>query len=152
MNKEIIHKEIDLIQACISRMANNSFLIKGWCISLIAVILALSKENINPIVLCFIILIPLFSFWYLDAYFLRTERMYRKMYGWVLKKRSKGDSSFLYDLNPLRFEKEVDSKFETMVSETLRWFYGVPTIIVIGILIYQLGCFLIPILLKKFCS
>ena len=27
---EEIHKEIDLIQSCITRMAQNSFMIKGW--------------------------------------------------------------------------------------------------------------------------
>ena len=39
-NKENLHKEIDLIQECIKRMANNSFLLKGWTISLVAVVLA----------------------------------------------------------------------------------------------------------------
>ena len=34
---EEIHKEIDLIQSCISKMANNSFLIKGWLITLISI-------------------------------------------------------------------------------------------------------------------
>lgn len=29
MNKDILSKEIDLIQGCINRMAQNSFLIKG---------------------------------------------------------------------------------------------------------------------------
>ena len=32
IDNEIIHKEIDLIQSCISRMANNSFLLKGWAV------------------------------------------------------------------------------------------------------------------------
>jgi hypothetical protein len=42
MDKEIIlHKGIDLIQGIITRMANNSFLLKGWIVSLIAVLLAL---------------------------------------------------------------------------------------------------------------
>ena len=38
---EEIHKEIDLIQSCITRMAQNSFMIKGWFVSIYAVILAL---------------------------------------------------------------------------------------------------------------
>ena len=32
---EELHKEIDLIQGCINRMANNSFLLKGWLVSII---------------------------------------------------------------------------------------------------------------------
>ena len=33
---EEIHKEIDLIQSCITRMAQNSFMIKGWFVSIYA--------------------------------------------------------------------------------------------------------------------
>ena len=41
---EILHKEIDLIQAVITRMAQNSFYMKGWCITLVAVIFSLSER------------------------------------------------------------------------------------------------------------
>jgi len=78
--KDILHKEIDLIHDCIKRMANNSFLIKGWTITLIAVVLALAKDNIDFFYISLILLIPTVGFWYLDSFFLRTERMYRKMY------------------------------------------------------------------------
>lgn len=87
INQNILHKEIDLIQACISRMAHNSFLLKGWTISLLAVLLALFGDKTKPIFICLVIPIPLFSFWYLDAFFLQTEKMYRKMYEWVLDVR-----------------------------------------------------------------
>lgn len=36
---EEMHKEIDLVQACITRIAQNSFMIKGWFVSIYAVIL-----------------------------------------------------------------------------------------------------------------
>ncbi|OUQ48527.1 hypothetical protein [Lachnoclostridium sp. An118] len=49
---EEIHKEIDLIQSCITRMAQNSFMIKGWFVSIYAVILALLPEKINLLLLC----------------------------------------------------------------------------------------------------
>ena len=48
-DKENLHKEIDLIQECIKRMASNSFLLKGWTISLVAVVLALSEKNVSPL-------------------------------------------------------------------------------------------------------
>jgi len=141
MDREVLHKEIDLIQACITRMANNSFLLKGWAVSIVAVVLALAEKAANPALLSAILLIPLLSFWYLDAFFLRTEKMYRKMYEWVLEKRKKDDNAFLYDLNPNRFEKEVNSIFGIMFSVTLRCFYGIPvllTLIVVIIRIIQL--------------
>ena len=134
MDKDVLHKEIDLIQACISRMASNSFLLKGWAVSIIAVILALADKALNPALLSAVVLIPLISFWYLDAFFLRTERMYRKMYEWVIEKRGANDNSFLYDLNPHRFTDTVDSSGKTMWSVTLRCFYGIPTVIALVVI------------------
>lgn len=64
-NEEILHKEIDLIQGVITRMANNSFLLKGWIVSLIAVLLALTKDTIFATQLSYfsvILLIPVFVF------------------------------------------------------------------------------------------
>lgn len=143
MEQEVLHKEIDLIQACITRMANNSFLLKGWTISIIAVVLALSDKASEPAILSLVVLIPLLSFWHLDAFFLRTERMYRKMYEWVIEKRCAGESNHLYDLNPHRFVSQVDSTHRIMWSVTLRWFYGVPTLIAILVFVlraYQWLC------------
>ena len=134
MDKEIIHKEIDLIQACISRMANNSFLLKGWAITIIAVGLALTDKAPDQAAISTIVLIPLFCFWFLDAFFLRTEKMYREMYKWVLEKRSEDDKTLLYDLNPTRFNDQVDPLWKVMVSITLRWFYGIPTLITVGLI------------------
>jgi len=138
MDKDILHKEIDLIQACITRMANNSFLLKGWAISIIAVVLALADKALDPVLLSSVVLIPLFSFWYLDAFFLRTEGMYRKMYEWVIEKRGAGDTTHLYDLNPDRFSSEVDSTRKTMWSITLRWFYGIPALITCGVIAFRI--------------
>ncbi len=138
MDNQILHKEIDLIQSCITRMANNSFLLKGWTVSIIAVILALADKALKPSLLSAIVLIPLFSFWYLDAFFLRTERMYRKMYEWVIMNRCTGDKNYLYDLNPQRFAPFVDSMACTMWSITLRWFYGVPTLITFFVLVIRI--------------
>jgi hypothetical protein len=138
MEREVLHKEIDLIQACITRMANNSFLLKGWAISIIAVVLALADKAANPALLSTILLIPLISFWYLDAFFLRTEKMYRKMYAWVLEKRKENDDSFLYDLNPHRFKTEVESIWKVMWSITLKWFYGIPALLTLCVILFRI--------------
>lgn len=64
---EEIHKEIDLIQSCITRMAQNSFMVKGWFVSLYAVVLALLPEKINLFLLCTVLIMVNLMFWYLDA-------------------------------------------------------------------------------------
>lgn len=137
---EILHKEIDLIQGVISRMAQNSFILKGWMISIIVAVLAITKDTFLTkdityfsLVLC----LPLFVFWYLDAFFLHKERCYRKLYEWVIQNRVESNK-YKYSLNYKRFEKEVDCTFKIMFSKTLFPFYGITTVILITITIYNI--------------
>lgn len=69
---KIMLKEIDLVQDIIKRMANNSFLIKGWTITLVVGTFLFKAEKLWHGGL--ISLIPLISFWALDAFFLRTKK------------------------------------------------------------------------------
>lgn len=126
MDKEILFKEIDLIQGCINRMASNSFLIKGWTLSIFAGVTAITKgENLNDVALLICTtLVPFVCFWILDAYFLQTERKYRKMYSDRLEKRKNEDYSNLYDLNPNNYK--VECLFRVMWSISLQLFYGIP--------------------------
>ena len=138
--KEYMLKEIDIIQDIIKRMAFNSFMIKGWAITLVVVTLLLKGTEKHQVWIAFI---PLVVFWFLDAYFLRQERMYRKLYKWVINNRLKTEE-YLFDMNTRRFEKEVQSIPRIMFSITLGWFYGPMAILVIiyalMLLIIKGGC------------
>ena len=116
--KEFMLKEIEIIQDIIRRMGFNSFMIKGWAITLVVVTLLL-KGNEYQVWIAFI---PLLVFWFLDAYFLWQERMYRKLYEWVINNRLKTEE-YLFDMNSYRFKGEVQSRFRIMFSITLGWFY-----------------------------
>ena len=133
--KEYLLKEIDIIQDIIKRMAFNSFMIKGWAITLVVVALLLKGTTQYQTWIGFI---PLLVFWFLDAYFLWQERMYRKLYEWVINNRLKTDE-YLFDMNAYRFKSQVQSKFRIMFSITLGWFYGIIAILVI---IYSVLLFL----------
>jgi hypothetical protein len=140
MDKEILHKEIDLIQSIVTRMANNSFLLKGWMITIIVAVLALTKDTLvtNDIsYLSIILLLPLLVFWYLDAFFLHKEKCYRELYKWVITKRPNSEE-FLYSLDYSRFESDVDEIGKVMFSKTLCVFYGFTALILIGITAYNL--------------
>ena len=137
--KEYMFKEIEIIQDIIKRMAFNSFIIKGWAITLVVITLLL-KGIENQIWLAFI---PLLVFWFLDAYFLWQERLYRKLYDWVVNNRLKTDE-YLFDMNAYRFKDEVQSKLRIMFSITLGWFYGSIAILII---IYAL-----VVLITKGCA
>ena len=122
MSNEELFKEIDLIQGCINRMANNSFLIKGWALGVFAGVTAFTKgENLNNIVLLLCTtVVPFICFWVLDAYFLQIERKYRAMYTEKLTKRKNNDSDELFDLNPSKYK--VGSILRIMYSQTLTIF------------------------------
>jgi hypothetical protein len=117
--KEFMLKEIEIIQDIIKRMAFNSFMMKGWTVTLVAVTLLLKGSEYQV----FIAFIPLIVFWYLDAYFLWQERLYRRLYNWVVQNRMQTEE-FLFDMNAYRFKDEEQSKFRIMFSITLGWFYG----------------------------
>lgn len=125
--KEYMLKEIDTIQDIIKRMAFNSFLIKGWAITLVIATLLLKGPEKYQVWLAFI---PLLLFWFLDAYFLWQERMYRKLYDWVINNRLKTEE-YLFNMNAYRFKDEVQSRFRIMFSITLGWFYGLIAILII---------------------
>ena len=133
--REYMLKEIEIIQDIIKRMAFNSFMIKGWAITLVVGALLLKGTKYQV----WIAFIPLLVFWFLDAYFLWQERMYRKLYDWVINNRLKTEEH-LFNMNAYRFKDEVQSKFRIMFSMTLGWFYGS---IAILILIYSFFLFLV---------
>lgn len=135
--KEYMLKEIDIIQDVIKRMAFNSFMIKGWAITLVVVSLLLKGKERYQVWIAFI---PLLVFWFLDAYFLRQERMYRVLYDWVINNRLKTEE-YLFDMKTRRFENEVQSIPRIMFSITLGWFYGfIAILVIIYTLITKGGC------------
>lgn len=66
---DTLMKEIDLVQNCISRMAQYSFIVKGWTISMVAALLALTPQKTNIKLLCIVCFVLTGCFWYLDATF-----------------------------------------------------------------------------------
>lgn len=123
--KDILFKEVETIQDIIKRMASNSFLIKGWTVTLVVGVFLLKVEYYQML----IAFIPLIAFWYLDAYFLRQERLYRELYKWVINNRLNSQEKIL-DMNAYRFDKQVISIGKIMFSLTLIWFYLPITIII----------------------
>ena len=77
-----------MVQAIIQRMANNSFQLKGWAVTLIGIIGALSTQEDDKrfFLLAFI---PLLAFWGLDAFYLQLERKYTTLYKNVVAKKRK---------------------------------------------------------------
>jgi hypothetical protein len=128
--RKYLFKEVEIVENVISRMGSNSFLIKGWAVTLIVASLIVQGVSYHH----YVALLPWFVFWCLDAYFLRTERLYRKLYDWLIINRQKSDE-FLLDMNKAslekRFGKEVPCILQVMLSKTLVTFYGALLVIII---------------------
>jgi len=95
------HKHMDYIQSAITRMASNSFYIKGWNIAVIAAIVALSiKESDWRIYVCALFLTIMF--WLLDAYYLKQEKLFRELYKKVSEVNEDAAIDFSMDTSPYK--------------------------------------------------
>lgn len=120
-------EHLKMIQAVISRMAQNSFLIKGWAVTLVAALFALAAADSNPAMVV-IALIPATGFWLLDAYFLRQERLFRGLYDQI--RSASGSVDFSMNTDDSTPKTGI---IEVACSPTLLLFYGLAlTTILIG--------------------
>lgn len=68
-------KHLEMIQGIITRMNQNSFMLKGWMITIVSALLAIyaDKGNIGYLIVS---IFPILVFWFLDAYYLQQERKF----------------------------------------------------------------------------
>ncbi len=135
MENEELFKEIDLIQSCINRMAQNSFMLKGWALTIFAGVTVFTKGDnfTNCIMMLCSTLLPFICFWILDAFFIKTERKFRKLYTKVLNERKQGITEKQYELDISGIKER--NIVCIMFSTTLLVFYGIPTLCMLGVFI-----------------
>jgi hypothetical protein len=78
-------KHLEFIQAAISRMSTNSFLFKGWAITIAAGLSAFGAANTKAALLS-IALVSTIMFWALDGYYLWLEHGFVELYKGVSTK------------------------------------------------------------------
>ncbi|HEX5753741.1 MAG TPA: hypothetical protein VFZ09_46565 [Archangium sp.] len=71
-------KRVELLQNIITRMAQNSFTIKGWAVTVLTALLAFSNKDSDRWFAVYA-LYPAVAFWGLDAYYLMQERLFRDL-------------------------------------------------------------------------
>lgn len=120
-------KHLEMVQTVIARLANDSFLVKGWAITVAGVFFGFAF-NTHSRRLSLASLIPILIFWGLDAYFLRSERLFRCLYKKVLRRQvdpfhmSATSPDFINELD--KDEKWAASRTGAFRSFTLTLFYG----------------------------
>lgn len=124
-------KHLEFIQSVINRMAKNSFMVKGWSITLVSGLFALSFSVDDPYMV-FLPLIPALSFWILDAYYLRQEKLFRHLYNHSRRAYIEKSESFdLLIMNVEAYDKNVENYCKLAVSRTLLLFHGIISLLVL---------------------
>jgi len=111
-------KHLEFLQAVISRMAGNSFLIRGWSITLVSALFALAAKDADRS-FAVISYFPCVMFWVLDAYYLSQERKFRSLYKAVA---TKVDTDF--SMSTKNSATSRDSSLRSFFSLTLILFHG----------------------------
>ena len=117
-------EHLKMLQTVIARMAGNSFSVKTWCVTLVSALLGLgAKEDAKNLV--FVSFLPVLMFWWLDAFFLHQERLFRELYDHVREKSGEASDFSMKTLSQKSDPKsEVDPQLKVAFSKTLFWFYG----------------------------
>lgn len=128
------HKHLEFIQASISRMSGNLFLLKGWSVTLIAALFALAAKDTNKAYIV-VAYFPLFIFWFLDGYFLAMERRFRSLYEHV---RQLKEEDIDFSMNTELYKSERRNQWlGALFSRTLFPYY-----ITLGLLMILLSIFI----------
>jgi hypothetical protein len=132
MEKKLSH--LKLIQAIITRMGSNSFLLKGWSVTLIAALFALAAKDTKP-ALVLIAYLPGVMFWALDGYFLWQETLFRRLYD---KVRELKEDQIDFSMNTEGFPDPPRWLARTF-SKTLVLFHGgvIATIVAVTWVLYR---------------
>jgi hypothetical protein len=118
MEKKLKH--LEMIQGVVNRMAQCSFMLKGWSVTLVAGLLALSVATNQKIALISVSFLPLIVFWMLDGYYLYQERLFRAVYDHV---RKLGEDKIDFSMDTSTFTNGRNTWTSTMMSRTVCGFY-----------------------------
>ncbi|MDD3685668.1 MAG: hypothetical protein PHE56_02760 [Bacteroidales bacterium] len=117
-------KHLEFIQNVITRMNTNSFLIKGWTITIVSALFALAAKDSNSnFVTVSYIAIPVF--WILDGFFIAVERRFRDLYAEVAKK---AEDAIDFKMDTSEFNKGDRTWIAGIFSKTLLPFYGISVV------------------------
>ncbi len=127
-------KHLEFIQSTVSRMASFQFLLKGWTITLIAALFALSAKDSKDAYFL-IAYFPAIVFWALDGYFLSQERRFRSLYDHV---RMRDNSKIDFSMDTSVFKGEFRNTWlGALLSRTILSYYGalIATMLTVMVLI-----------------
>jgi hypothetical protein len=123
-------KHLEFIQLVITRLNVNSFIVKGWVVTLMAAVFAVSTASDNfliPFLNYFIVPV----FWIFDGYYLSQERKYRALYDEI---RIKKEEEIDFNMDASKFKGGKYSWISSIFSTPFVFLYLLLIIISFGVL------------------
>lgn len=124
---------MEMIQGIINRMGGNSFSLKGWAVTLVAGIFALASKDTDKMYFL-IAYVPIVVFWFLDAFYLLQERLYRALYNKVREMKVE-DVNFDMNTNLPELMSKRTTYIDCLFSKTEFGFYLPLALVTAGIII-----------------
>ena len=121
-------EHLKLGQAGVNRLAGNSFLLKGWSVTLVSALLALSVNAKRPLMVL-VAFLPVVVFWVHDAFYLRQERLFRELHKAIA--HTDGTAPPTYDMDASAYAGKVSSLPRTMVSITVWPLYAMLVVVIV---------------------
>lgn len=126
-------KHLELVQGVINRMASNSFMLKGWAVTLVAGIFALAGKDTDKLYFL-VAYVPIIVFWGLDAYYLLQENLYRSLYDKV-RKTQEDNIDFSLKATTEEFNSNKNCYCSCLFSKTEVGFYLPLALVCTGIIV-----------------
>ncbi|MFE9171071.1 hypothetical protein ACFYNZ_16345 [Streptomyces kebangsaanensis] len=126
---EMRMKHLELLQTTIGRLGTNSFLIKGWAMTVSGGLITVAMGSAGWAV-AVIALMMTSGFWLLDTYYLEQERLFRSLYD-----RSVAPDSAqvpLFSMDAERYAQSVPWR-RVALSRTMALFYGTLALVDIAV-------------------
>ena len=127
-------EHLKMIQRAIERMAQNSFVLKGWSVTLATGMLAVAigKDNAAFAILA---LLPAAALWGLDAFYLREERLFRGHHDNVCAAFGTSDP-VTFSMDTSKITGPQRSWFRTLFAKVVIGLHGPLILVILAVSIF----------------
>lgn len=126
-------KHLEFIQSVINRMATNSFLFKGWAITVAAILSTYASTQSKDRIVILSVFVTV-AFWLIDSFYLSLERCYRDYYEEVAAAKPNNTNLSM----KLSAGSNPSKWVNAALSRTLIIFYGVVAVIDLAALLLRM--------------
>ena len=127
IEKEDERLYLQFLQNNIARMNTNSAQAKGWCIAIVAALLAIFAETKSNLFIC---LLPIILFSILDALYLQQERKFVGMYNDYIKDNESKPKT--YEMPMKSYAKGFCGFLKAFLSWSVAPVYGIIFVVVLA--------------------